>query len=64
MIIFLTALTLAAGIGYYFIIFKPISDEKISKKTKGKGTVATSIEPDDSYSEIINDYPTYDREVK
>lgn len=51
----------AALIGYYFLIFKPKQDEKICKKTKGKRKVAPLTEPDNRYSEIIDDYPTFHR---
>ena len=57
----ISALAAAALIGYYFLIFKPKQDAKISKKTKGKGAVAPPTDADNRYSEIIDDYPTFHR---
>ena len=61
MILFITSLAFAGLIGYYFLIFKPKQDAKISKKTKSQGTVVTPDKPD-AYAEIIDDYPTYHRQ--
>jgi len=64
MILLLTTLCAAGLIAYYFLILKPQQDAKISKKTKSQGEVVAPVEPVDSYAEIINDWPTYDRQVK
>lgn len=45
-------------ISFYKLMIKKNQDEKISKKTKGKGKVVAPSGPDDRYAEIINDFPT------
>jgi hypothetical protein len=67
MINFITGLlpmfAVAGLIGYYFLILKPKQDGKIEQREiEGAKDIAPS-EPD-PYSEIINDYPTYYRQVK
>ena len=59
MILIITSLVTAGIIAYYFLMFKPKQDAKISTKIKGETKMVTPFEPDDSYAEIINDYPTY-----
>lgn len=53
----------AAGlIAFYFLIIKTKQDEKKESKGKGKKDIV-SIEPD-QYADIIDEYPTYNRQVK
>lgn len=72
MILLVTVLSVAGLIGIYFLIIKPVSDAKISKKTKSQAEVVTPVGSDDvadadsedvagSYEHIIDDYPTYHR---
>jgi len=62
MILLLPTLAIAGLIAFYFLIIKPKQDEKkISKATGAKDIIPT--EPD-TYEGIIDDYPTYNRQVK
>lgn len=60
--ILLTTILSLAGIifiiQYYFLIFKRKQNEKA--KTQRKGGKVVDIDSD-KYAEIIDDYPTYDR---
>ena len=55
MVILFPTLAVAALVAYYFLIFKPNQDAKISTKIKGTSEV---VAPVDHYAEIIDDYPT------
>lgn len=58
MILFITSLSIAGLIGYYFIILKPAQDEKNEAKKKRK-SIPDNRFSKDKYDEIINDFPTY-----
>ena len=49
MILLITTLAIAGLIGYYFLMFKPKQDAKISKKTKGQGSLVKNIIIDKEY---------------
>jgi len=61
MILFITCLAVAGIIGYYFLMLKPKQHEKAKKETTGRTHQITDSR---QYDEIINDYPTYHRQVK
>lgn len=58
MIYLITLISLAGIISYYF---KFKSDEK-RKKREAKSKADTAPIEHDAYADIINDYPTYDRQ--
>ena len=45
----LPTMAIAGLIGYYFLMFKPKQDAKISKKTKGQGSLVKNIIIDKEY---------------
>lgn len=47
---------------FYFTIIKPFQDEKKESQGTGKKDIV-SVEPD-QYADIIDDYPTYNRQVE
>ena len=47
---------------FYIAIIKPTQDEKKESQGKGKADIIPT-EPD-QYADIIDDYPTYNRQVK
>ena len=60
MIQLLPTLAVAGLIAYYFLMLKPKQDEK-AKQRKATGTKDIVPTEPDTYSEIIDDYPTYHR---
>jgi hypothetical protein len=61
MIALLPTLATAGLIAYYFLILKPKQDEKAEEKRKSRPDQAADSR---QYDEIIDDYPTYHRQVK
>ena len=63
MIAFLPTLALAGLIAYYFLILKPKQYEKREAKRERESRQDKAADSR-SYDEIIDHYPTYDRQVK
>ena len=57
------ALLIGAIAIFYFTIIKPFQDEKNERKTRTGPQDPIPTEPD-QYEHIIDDYPTYSRQVK
>ena len=60
----LPTMAIAGLIGYYFLMFKPKHDEKAISKATGAKDIVPAEPGATDYSAIIDDYPTYHRQVK
>ena len=58
----LAVLAGGATLIFYIAIIKPKQDEK--KESQGTGAKDIVAAEPDQYADIINDYPTYHRQVK
>jgi len=63
-VIAITIIAFAGLIAFPIVMFKNKRNAKISKKTKSQGEVVAHSEHPDQYAEIIDHYPTYNRQVK